>query len=326
MIFAYGLRLIFTIIVAAAIVFLSTFGWQGFWQKAEFDLKNAGLPGKLQKHVFTLSHQIGDRSLFQYPQLKAAASYITTEFKELGFKVEFQKYSLSGKEVKNIIARKPGRRKPEEIIIVGAHYDTCFNPGANDNASGVAGIIELARMMRQKENCRTIKFIAFVNEEPPFFRTEKMGSFVYARRAREKNKKIKGAIILEMIGYYCQKPFSQRYPPFLGPFFPSQANFIAAVGNLTNRKLVDKISSSFSEASTFPFQPIVLFDFVPGVDFSDHWSFWQHDYPAAMITDTAFYRYRHYHKKSDTFEKLDYNSMAAVVEGLKNAAINLAND
>lgn len=320
---------ILRIIVIAAATFLvgisTTFGWRKIYRKNEFQVQDKNLPYRLKEHVVKLSHEIGDRSVFRYSNLSEAAGYITKEFENLGFAVEFQKYQLLQKEVKNIIARKPGVKKPEEIIVVGAHYDTCFNPGANDNASGVAGLIELARIFSQKQTNRTIKFIAFVNEEPPFFKTENMGSFIYAREAKKKGKKIKAAVILEMIGYYSNQPFSQRYPLFLGPFFPNKANFIAVVGNLTNRKLVNRIKTSFSKYSDFPLESVVLFDFVPGVDFSDHWSFWQHDFAAVMITDTAFYRYKHYHQKSDTYEKLNYLSMAAVLEGLTKAIGELAN-
>ncbi len=303
---------------------LTTFGWQNFNLTPETALKDKTLPNRLKKHVVELSHEIGDRSIFQYNNLTAAADYITEEFEKLDLKVSFQTYLLSGKKTKNIIAQKTGKEKPDEIIIVGAHYDTCFNPGANDNASGVAGLIELARLLGGQKNARTIKFIAFANEEPPFFKTQNMGSFVYAQKAKKENKKIKATLILEMIGYYSDKIFSQRYPPILGLFFPNRANFIAVVGNFDNKKLVDKVALSFAEGSDFPIEPIALFNFIPGVDFSDHWSFWQHDFPAVMITDTAFYRYKHYHQTSDTYEKLDYQKMAATVEGLKNVLSNLA--
>ncbi len=318
------LKAIFIGIAIFLFILLTTFGWQRPFSSPDFFLEDKTLPGRLKKHVVKLSSQIGDRSVFRYPQLTEAAAYISQEFQAMGFKVEFQKYQLHGKEVKNVIARKPGKKRPEEIIVAGAHYDTCFNPGANDNASGVAGLIELARLISQTESARTIKFIAFANEEPPFFKTEDMGSFVYTRQAKKENKQIKAAVILEMIGYYSKQPFSQRYPPLLGPFFPNKADFIAIVGNLTNRNLVKKTSSAFSRHSEFPIESIVLFDFIPGVDFSDHWSFWQHGFPAVMATDTAFYRYKHYHKKSDTFEKLNYCKMAAVVEGLKEVLIELA--
>ena len=223
--------------------------------------------------------------------------------------------------MRNIIAKKTGKVKPDEIIIVGAHYDTCFNPGADDNASAIAGLLELASLLADGEYCRTVRFVAFVNEEPPFFKTEDMGSFVYARQAKQESEDIKAVLILEMIGYYSDKTFSQRYPLFLGPFYPNRANFIAVVGNFTNRRLVQKVASHLKDNSRILIRPVVLFDFVPGVDFSDHWSFWQMGISSVMITDTAFYRYRHYHSNSDTFEKLDYQKIAELVEGLESVLL-----
>ena len=318
------LRLLFIALITFTLVKLTTFGWQGFYRRREFRLEDKALPERLREHVIKLSDNIGDRTVFRYAKLREAADYISREFSEMGLKLEFQKYSVDGKEVKNIIAHSPGGEKAAEIIIVGAHYDTCFNPGANDNASGIAALLELARFFSAKESSRTIRFIAFVNEEPPFFRTEAMGSFVYAKRAREEGEDIKAVIILETIGYYSDKPFSQRYPLFLGPFFPNRADFIAVVGNLTNRKLVRALRRGFSAHSDFPIASVALFDFVPGVDFSDHWSFWQQDFPAVMVTDTAFYRYAHYHAHSDTYEKLDYRSLAAVTQGLSHALLGLS--
>lgn len=320
------LRTIFIGIAAFLFIFMTTFGWRSWSPQDAPQPNDPDLPLRLKNHVVALSHEIGDRSVFKPHALNRAARYIANELDDLGFVVEHQVYTVNEKEVKNIIARKPGNKRPEEFIIVGAHYDTCFNPGANDNASGVAGLLGLAKLLHETENARTIKFIAFVNEEPPFFKTENMGSLVYARRAREKGKNIKAAVILEMIGYYSGSVFSQRYPPFLGPFYPNRANFIAVVGNSANKKLVKNVHSIFSKNSSLPAETIVLPDIVPGVDFSDHWSFWQHDYPAAMITDTAFYRYEHYHRPTDTFEKLNYDNIATVVEGLEEVIRELANE
>ena len=312
------LRLILLILVIFVILKMTTWGWQDFFTcTPELLPEDKALPTRLKAHVVKLSSDIGERSIFKYSQLVETVNYIIEQFQNFGLQVEFQEYLLYDQPARNIIAKKPGTDKSDEIIIVGAHYDTCFNPGANDNASGIAGLLELAKLMAQGEYRRTIKFIAFVNEEPPFFKTNDMGSLVYARRARDKAENIKGVLILEMIGYYSDKPFSQRYPLFLGPFYPNQANFISVVGNFKNRRLVKQIATYFKEYSQFPVSSVAIFNFIPGVDFSDHWSFWQVDIPAVMITDTAFYRYRHYHSNSDTFEKLNYQSMAIVVEGIE---------
>ena len=280
----------------------------------------------LKQHIVMLSHNIGDRNIFAYEKLTKAADYITDQFEKYGYKVEFQTYEVDGKPVKNIIATKLGTKKPKEQIIVGAHYDTCANPGADDNASAVAGLLELSRLMAGQPTDRTIKFIAFVNEEPPFFKTKDMGSLVYAKQAKANGDNIKAVIILEMIGYYSNEPDSQKYPPFFGMFYPDKGNFIAVVGNFASKPLVQKITKSFKQSSSFPIESIATFAFIPGIDWSDHWSFWQQGYPAVMITDTGFYRNPNYHKQSDTYETLNYKSMAEVVAGLQAIMLYLANE
>jgi len=262
--------------------------------------------------------------MFSYTKLENTAQYIVKQFASYGYEVAFHEYTVYNKIARNIIVSHTGDTHPEEIILVGAHYDTCFNPGADDNASGIAGLLTLADIIRQKNTNRTIQFVAFVNEEPPFFKTKDMGSRVFAKKARKSGENIKAIIILEMIGYYSHAIHSQRYPPLLGFFYPNKANFICAVGNWQSQKLVKYICSRFRHHTHFPIESYVGPGFVPGVDFSDHWSFWKEGYTAVMITDTAFYRYPHYHSSSDTYEKLDYESMAAVITGLSNVVIELA--
>jgi len=311
------LHLIIIIFVAFIVLKTTTFGlrfWGGpFVNVAKVD---ARLVERLRSHVYKLAHDIGDRSVFNYEKLEETAEYIIEQFKSFGYDVELQDYTVSGKKVNNIIALKKGIKKPEEIIIVGAHYDTCFNPGADDNASAVAGLLELARFTYDKQTQRSIKFIAFVNEEPPFFKTERMGSRVYARAAKARADKIKAVLILEMIGYYPDKLFSQRYPPIYGLFYPNKGNFIGVIGNFSSWRLGRQIVSNFKEHTQFPIELAIAPSFVPGVDFSDHWSFWKEGYPAVMITDTGPYRNPYYHSGSDTCEKLNYESMAEVVNAL----------
>ncbi len=318
------LRLIIIAIVAFIILKASTFGWRFFTKSAsQLTKEKSNLAKILESHVHKLAYEIGDRSVFNYEKLDEAARYITQAFQSFGYNVEFQSYDVLDMEAKNIIAFKQGAQRPDEIIIVGAHYDTCFNPGADDNASAVAGLLELARFLSDKQTNRSIKFIAFVNEEPPFFATENMGSMVYVREAKAKGENIKGTLILEMIGYYTDRPNSQRYPLFLGLFYPNKGNFIAVVGNPQSRRLLKQVTSVFRNHSQFPMESLISFGFVPGADFSDHWSFWKERYPAVMITDTAFYRNPHYHNSSDTYEKLNYESMAEVVSGLNAVLLDL---
>lgn len=321
-------RMVYLIFFSVSVIIIlksTTLGWR-FWGKSFIGngKENAKLAAKLKQHVYRLSHEIGDRSLFNYENLNHAAKYISQAFESSGYSLELQKFDVSNKIVSNIIVSKKGINRPEEIIILGAHYDTCFNPGADDNASAVAGLLEIARLIFDKQTNCSIKFIAFVNEEPPFFKTEEMGSRVYARMAKREGEDIKAVLILEMIGYYSDRPYSQRYPLILGPFYPNKANFIAVVGNLSSRGLVKKVVSNFKDKTEFPIESVVMFSFIPGIDFSDHWSFWKEGYPAVMITDTAFYRSPYYHSSLDTYEKLNYDNMAELVRGLSSALIELA--
>jgi len=277
------------------------------------------LAEKFKRHVYKLSHEIGDRSHEKYDKLDEAARYITKEFESFGYEVEFQAYSAREKVFRNIIVTKPGTpgsEKADEILVLGAHYDTYGNPGADDNASGVAGLLEMARIFHGRETGRTIKFVAFVNEEPPFFKKKHMGSRVYTKAAKKNGENIKGAFILETIGYYSNERNSQHYPPGFGFFFPNKGNFIGVVGNFKSVKFVKNIVSSFKKGTKFPVEWIVAPSLVIGVDYSDNWSFWQEGYPAVMITNTAFYRNPHYHKATDTYDTLNYESAAEVVKGV----------
>lgn len=317
-------RLIIIALTAFIIFKVSTFGWHFSGKSFMSPVKeNNRLAGTLKSHVYKLAQEIGERSIFKYEKLDEAARYIAEQFSSFGYNVEFQNYTVLNKTVKNIIASKAGIERPGEIVIVGAHYDSCFNPGADDNASAVAGLIEMARSMSDKQANRSVRFIAFVNEEPPFFKTEDMGSRVYTREIKAKAENIKAVLILEMIGYYSDRPHSQRYPPVYGLFYPNKANFICVVGDFRSRWLVKKVVSSFKNQSQFPIESMVAFGFIPGVDFSDHWAFWKEGYPAVMITDTGFYRNPHYHASSDTYEKLDYESMSEVIRGLSAVLIEL---
>ena len=269
---------------------------------------------------------MGQRDLFRNNAARytAAQDYIAAQLKSCGYKVEFQQYPVAGTTVRNITGIKTGTLLPDESIIVGAHYDTFDNPGADDNASGVAGLLTLARLMSRSPAARTLKFIAFANEEPPFFRTDKMGSMVWATAAAARKENIKAVIILEMIGYYSERPGSQKYPPLIGPLQPNRGNFIAQISNFSSRKLAWAVDKEFKKGSTLPLVTIVLPSIVPGVDYSDHRSFWKTGYPAVMFTDTSFYRNPNYHKLTDTPGTLNYDYMAGVIEGLKPALLRQA--
>ena len=251
--------------------------------------------------------------------LETAARYIEAAFAAQGYQPESQYFESGGRRVRNIEVSN------QASIVVGAHYDTVpGSPGANDNASGVAVLIELAAI--RKNVALPIRFVAFANEEPPYPFIPEMGSWTWAKRARERGETIRAMVSLEMLGYYRDAPGSQRYPFPLGLFYPERADFIAFVGDLGARDLVRKSIGIFRTKAPFPSQGVAAPGIIPGVTWSDHWSFRRHGFPAMMITDTAFNRYPHYHLRSDTPEKLDYERMARVTLGLAEMLKELANE
>jgi len=287
----------------------------------------SALADRLRHHVQRLAGDIGERNVWRPEALRAAADYIRGEFAELGYEVAIQSYQAEGLSCDNIEIVVPGKLRNAEIIIAGAHYDTVpGSPGADDNASGVAGVIEIARLLRGAHPARTIKLVAFVNEEEPFFFFGEMGSKVYAEAARGRGDNIRVMLSLEMLGCYSDKPGSQAYPPFLRWFYPDRGNFIAFVSNIKSRHALRETAAAFRKHSDFPAEQLASPAFVPGVAWSDHLSFWRAGYPAVMVTDTAFYRYPHYHRASDTPDKIRYPEMARVVQGLAKAIAALAGD
>ena len=287
----------------------------------------SALADQLRHHVQRLAGDIGERNVWRPKALRAAADYIRDEFAELGYEVVIQSYLAEGVSCDNIEVVVPGKLRNAEIIIAGAHYDTVpGSPGADDNASGVAGVIEIARLLRGAHPVRTIKLVAFVNEEEPFFFFGEMGSKVYADAARRRGDNIRVMLSLEMLGCYTDEPGSQAYPPFLRWFYPDRGNFIGFVSNIRSRHALHETAAAFRKHSDFPAEHLASPSFVPGVAWSDHLSFWRAGYPAVMVTDTAFYRYPHYHRASDTPDKIRYAEMARVVQGLAKAIAALAGD
>ena len=320
-------RLVIFSIIVMCIAKVSTLGWR-FFTDSSINLSKNEVETKinLQNIVKHLSHDIGNRNYAAPYQLNQTADFIVESLQNLEYKITIMPYQVNGQTFKNIIAEKETNVDSNECIIIGAHYDTCFNPGADDNASAVAGLLELARLMREENTKTHIKFIAFVNEEPPFFMTENMGSRVYARKAKESGEKIKAAIILEMIGYYSDKRNSQRYLPLMGLFYPNQGNFIAIIGNFSSNHIVSKMLKSWKKHSKFPIEGLVSPSFLPGISYSDHWSFWKERFPAVMITDTAYLRNPNYHQQTDLHDTLDYEKMALVVHTLRASILTFANE
>ena len=272
---------------------------------------------RLKAHVAVLAEQIGPRDVFVPEKLDAAADYICRFWEKVGYKVNDQTFRVQDIACHNLAVEIPGESKPDEIVLVGAHYDTVsWSPGANDNGSAVAALLELSRLFSTKSTNRTLRFVAFANEEPPFFKTRSMGSLVYAKECRKRKENIVAMVCLETIGYYRDERKTQKYPFPLSSFYPDRGNFVAVVGNLRSKPLVRSFSRNFMEESDFLVECAAIFGFITGIDWSDHWSFWQCGYPAIMITDTALFRYPYYHSPEDTPDKLDYRSLARVTHGV----------
>jgi hypothetical protein len=280
----------------------------------------------LERHVRALAHTIGVRSDETYDNVQRAAAYIENSLRGLGYEVVPHEFSAKNRSYWNLEATLPGTSRPQEVIVLGAHYDTAEGaPGADDNASGVAGVLELARAFALARQSRTVRFVFFPNEEPPSFPTADMGSRHYATDARARNDQIVAMLSIESIGYYDTEKGSQRYPFPLNLAYPDVGDFIGFVSNLKSRSLVHRAIAAFRAHAALPTQGAAAPSWVPGVWWSDHWSFWREGYPAIMITDTAPYRNPFYHTPEDTADKLDFDRMARVVDGLTHVVRALAN-
>jgi Zn-dependent M28 family amino/carboxypeptidase len=281
-------------------------------------------PARLEVHVRKLSCELAPRDARHIGNLNRVADYIKNEFSQTTASVSDQPYRVRGRLYRNVIAGFGPNS--EERIIIGAHYDTAGPlPGADDNASGVAGLIELAQLLGRQQPSLRVELVAFSLEEPPYFGTTGMGSSVHAKSLRKQNIRVRAMFSLEMIGYFSDAPNSQRFPtPFLSAFYPSTGNFISVVGRLNDWSLVRRTKAAMRKASPLPVYSINAPSFVPGVALSDQVNYWRAGYNALMITDTAFYRNRNYHTARDTAEKLDYKRMAMVVEAVYAAVVELA--
>lgn len=284
----------------------------------ELTAEETALAKTLRHDVVRLATEMGERNVHEYANLVKAAQYIEQSFANCGYAVNKHGYQVRGRECWNVVAERKGQTRPNEIIVIGAHYDSVVgSPGANDNVSGVAGVLALARSFARKRTARTLRFVAFTNEEPPYFHTDLMGSRVYARQCKKAGDNIVGMLCLETIGYFSDEEDSQHYPLPFNLFYPSTGNFIGFVANVDSAPLVKNVVESFRRHAKFPSEGCALPEHVTGVGWSDHWSFWQEGYQALMVTDTAPFRYPYYHKKEDTPDKLDYEGMARVVAGMQ---------
>jgi hypothetical protein len=282
---------------------------------------------RIERHVRALAGEIGVRSDDEYANVQRAAAYIESELRALGYTVVSQEFTAGGRgrTYRNLEATLAGTTRRQEVVVFGAHYDTAEDaPGADDNASGVAGVLELARMFARAPQARTVRFVFFANEEPPWFPTANMGSRHYATAARARNDQIVAMLSIESIGYYDTEAGTQRYPFPLNLAYPDVGDFIGFVSNLKSRALLHRAIAAFRAHATLPTQGAAAPAWVPGVWWSDHWAFWVEGYPAIMISDTAPYRNPFYHTPQDTPDKLDYDRTARVVDGLLHVVRALA--
>lgn len=277
------------------------------------------LAGALRGDVELLAGEHGDRHTFNPLRYAAAAAALRARLVEIGYSPADEPFGVGGKAdgCLNVYAELRGTTRPDEWVIVGAHYDAYMEtPGADDNASGVAGVLALAERFANDPQGRSIRWVLFANEEPPHFMTDDMGSHRHAQAALARGERVMVMLSLEMLGYYDAAPGSQHYPFPLSVFYPDRGDFIAFVGNMASASWVRRSVGRWRERVPFPAYGAALPEGIPGIGFSDHRCFWAAGYPALMVTDTAFFRNPHYHKRSDTPETLDYERMARVVEGL----------
>jgi hypothetical protein len=333
------LRILFSalriaIAVAAVLALLWWFGvrmpGKNISKTAPLSPDEIALREELRADVQKLAGDIGERNMWHYAKLDAAADFIEDSFSRAGFHPRRDTYEIRGQACHNIEVEIPAQQgaavsSPPPIIVIGAHYDSVFgSPGANDNGTGVAATLALARRFVGRTPQHTMRFVAFVNEEPPYFLSDEMGSFIYAGRCRARGDKISAMISLETIGYFSDAPRSQTYPsPGLGLFYPKVGNFIGFVSNVHSRTLLRRVVAAFRKHAKIPSEGAALPAFVPGVSWSDQWSFWRNGYPGIMVTDTAPFRYPYYHSSSDTPDKLDYDRFTLVVSGMEKVIEDL---
>jgi Zn-dependent M28 family amino/carboxypeptidase len=273
--------------------------------------------------VRALAERFHPRDAGHVANLDAAAAWLATELAATGARVNEQTWVTDGATYRNVVARVG----PEsaELVVVGAHYDVCEPlPGADDDASGVAGLLELARLLRERPPSGAVELVAYSLEEPPYYATPHMGSAHHAAALAESGVRVRAMLSLEMLGYFSDEPDSQRYPSaVLGWLYPARGDFIALVGNLGQTSLTLRVKGAMREAGTIPVESINAPQWVTGIDFSDHRSYWAQGFPALMVTDTSFYRNPNYHEASDTPETLDYARMAQVVSAVQRAVQSL---
>jgi Peptidase family M28 len=316
------ISIVLTLIIIAALIF----GWSLMiwmpgvsYRQALPPLTSAEiqLQDRLKIDVETLSVKIGQRNVDNYQNLVAAKDFLSKELTQAGYPVREQQYTIDGKSFSNLEVEIPGSSRAEEILVIGGHYDSAVNSlGANDNATGAAAVLALAREFVGTKPMRTLRFVEFTNAEPPFLRTQNMGSLVYAQAAKQRGDTIVGMFGLETLGYFTDAANTQKYPPPLSLLYPSQGNFIGFISDLDSRELLRNTIRSFRAQAQFPSEGTALPSLIQGVGGSDCWSFWQQGYQALMITDTSPFRDLQARPDGDTAAKIDFEKLSRVTYGI----------
>ncbi|WP_373544322.1 M28 family peptidase [Chamaesiphon sp.] len=312
-------------ILTIAIASISIFGWSlTIWMPGEsyrqalqlLSGSETRLQDMLQQDIETLAVKIGRENVDNDRNLVAAKDYLDRELTQVGYTVRKQNYTVEGKTFSNLEVEIPGSSRADEILVIGGHYDTgVTSPGANDR-TGAAAVLALAREFVGTKPMRTLRFVEFTNGEPPLSGTKNMGSFRYAQRAKERGEKIVGMFCLETLGYYSDKVNTQKYPLLLSSLYPSQGNFLGFIGDIDSRELLRNTIRSFRAQAKFPSEGVALPDFIQGVGGSDRGSFWQQGYQAVTIADTAPFRNPYYHTADDTVDKIDFEKLSRVTDGI----------
>jgi peptidase M28-like protein len=290
------------------------------------DADGARLAKNLKTHVVGVASE--EHNVAHPQALERSARYIETTLLALGYAVSRDEFETEGVKVRNLEVgrRGPGSGEPR-LVVVGAHYDSAQGAvGADDNGSGVAALLELARFLKTLEPAEGIevRLVFYVNEELPWFATDKMGSYVHSKGLAREGREVFAMLSLETIGWYSESYDSQRYPFPFSLFYPSKGNFIGFVANLGSRSLMHRVIGTFRRAASFPSEGVAAPESIPGINWSDQWAYWKFGWPAVMVTDTAPFRYPHYHTLRDTPDKLDYERLARVVKGLEEVLRDLA--
>lgn len=322
--------LVGVLLLGLALFYCTTMPGESFRGRAPpLDSAEREVERELRAIVEQLAVGIGERRASEGDSLARAERYLQEQLEPLskqpGTTLRREPLPRSPAPAANLVLELSGSR-PAPLIVIGAHYDSApgGTPAANDNASGTAAAVVLARRLARAPHSLPLRVILFANEEMPYFTTPAMGSLEHAAGCRRRGEQVQAMFSLETMGYYTDAPGSQRYPAPLSSFYPERGNFVGFVGNLRSRALVRDVVGRFRAKATIASEGAALPEVLPGVGWSDHWAFWQYGYPAVMVTDTALFRDPNYHRLSDTIDKLDFERLARVVVGLEATLLELA--